>query len=115
VPGSGVYFGNDMYRTLKIFKYEDANNNGIYDQNEIPLAGREFQIGDNSVFTDNNGTATFKVKANNEYVVSESIQPGWINTTPREVGVLIDPVQDLTEARLGIAELRSHHHKRTHS
>jgi hypothetical protein len=103
VPGQDVRFGNDKYRTLKVFKFNDLNRNGKYEQNESGLNGWEFQVsgGVGQNITNSNGIATFKVKANKKYNVSESLPVGWLNSTPLDIEVQIDPTKDTTEIRFG--------------
>ncbi|NPV63683.1 MAG: VWA domain-containing protein [Methanotrichaceae archaeon] len=103
VPGPSVYFGNDRYRTLKVFKFNDINRNEVYDQNESGLANFEFQVSGvaDPNLTDSKGVTTFKVKANRKYIVSESLRVGWLNSTPLVVEVLIDPGKDVTEVLFG--------------
>lgn len=103
VPGPGVFFGNNKYRTLKVFKFNDQNKNGIYDENESGLDGWEFQVSGiaGQSLTNSKGIATFKVKANEKYLVSESLPVNWINSTPLEVTVQIDPSKDVTEVLFG--------------
>lgn len=101
--GPEVHFGNDKYRTLKVFKFNDLNKNGKYDVGEPGLPGWEFQIsgGTKPEITDAQGIATFQVKANTKYLVSESLPVGWLNSTPLDVEVWIDPARNLTEIQFG--------------
>ena len=109
VPGPDIYFGNDLLRKLQVFKFNDTDNNRLYDQNETGLPGWTFRIsGQNEgAVTDSRGVATFSVRANKEYLVSESIQPEWINTTPRDVTVYIDPVKNVTQVLFGNTRLKN--------
>lgn len=103
VPGPGANFGNDKYRTLNVFKFNDLNRDGKYKENEPGLEGWEFQVSDQAgqAFTDSKGIAKFSVKANKEYLVSESLPVNWLNSTPLEVMVQIDPSKDVTEVLFG--------------
>lgn len=103
VPGPDIYFGNDRYHTLKVFKFNDSNRNGEHDDNESGLVGWEFQVngGAGQALTDSMGVATFKVKANEKYLISESLPVGWLNSTPLEVEIQIDPAKDEIEILFG--------------
>ena len=105
VPGPDIAFGNDKYRALEVFKFNDLNKNGKYDQSEPDLAGWEFQVSSNGQIeqniTDYRGIATFKVRANTTYTVSESLLAGWLNSTPLESEIWIDPKLNKTEAIFG--------------
>jgi len=107
VPGPGVYFGNDRYRTLNVFKFDDLNKNGKYDTNERGLEGWEFQVKGiaGQQLTNSSGFATFKVKANERYLVSESLPVKWLNSTPLEALVYIDPASDMTNVSFGDYEI----------
>ena len=88
-------FGNDRWRKLTIYKFNDANQNMVSDSDEMGIGGWEFLIKDNKtglkkrVITGENGFAPYKLKSNREYVVSETTQLRWKNTTPirREIWV----------------------------
>lgn len=103
IPGLGSYFGNDRYRILSVFKFNDLNKDGKYSENEPGLQGWEFQVSNQAepAFTDSKGLATFKVRANEKYLVSESLPVNWLNSTPLEVMVTIDPSKDVTEVLFG--------------
>ncbi|MHC1630683.1 MAG: SdrD B-like domain-containing protein [Methanotrichaceae archaeon] len=99
-----LYFGNTN-NTLEIVKFEDRNANGTRDSGEPGLKDWEFIITDSStderikVYTGNDGVAHYKVKANREYIVSETLRLPWRNTTPLEKKILID--QNLIEVDFG--------------
>jgi hypothetical protein len=103
VPGDDLYFGNAKYRTLKIIKFNDLDRSGTRGPGEPGLEGWEFQIGGDArpLKTDANGIATYKAKANANYLVSESIGGAWLNSTPSTLKVRIDPARDVTEAIFG--------------
>lgn len=105
-PGPDVAFGNDMYRTLRVFKFNDVNRNKLFDENESALSGWEFQVDGQVAVTDSSGIAEFKVRANREYLVSESlvssqVRDGWQNTTELNMKVLIEPDDKLKYIRFG--------------
>jgi hypothetical protein len=72
--------------SITVFKYNDLNNSGQYDQeSESGLQGWEFTIGNESQTTDSNGKATFdNLVAGQEYEVCETFQTGWLNTDPSD-------------------------------
>jgi len=103
LPGGSLSFGNDKYRTLKVFKFNDLNINGKYDGTESGLEDWEFQVSGipGQALTNSQGVATFKAKANKRYLVSESLPVNWLNSTPLEVDVQIDPAKNVTEVMFG--------------
>jgi len=83
-----LYFGNDRYRTLTPFKFEDFNENGAHDSGEKGLPGWEFMITNNrtdervEVYANDTGFASWnELRVDREYKVSETIRVGWNNTT----------------------------------
>lgn len=106
VPGADIYFGNDMYRKLRVFKFNDSNNNKEFDANEEALSGWEFQVDGQTNKTGSNGIAEFWVRANQEYMLSENItstqsHDGWQNSTPRKIKVFINHNNSSKEVRFG--------------
>jgi choice-of-anchor A domain-containing protein len=76
----------DESGSITVFKYNDLNENGQYDQeSESGLEGWTFTIGDESQTTDSTGKATFdNLVAGQEYEVCETSQTGWINSDPSD-------------------------------
>lgn len=75
--------------SVKAFKFEDANGNGVQDAGERPLAGWVFILrmpdGTTSeAVTGTDGLAVFSgvLEQFGEYQVTETPQPDWTNTTP---------------------------------
>jgi hypothetical protein len=73
-------------------KFHDRNGNGVRDPGEEGLAGWTIELVDpvtnavlQTVVTDENGRYCFLgLTSPGTYIVREVLQPGWINTTPRE-------------------------------
>ncbi|MDO8847415.1 MAG: SpaA isopeptide-forming pilin-related protein [Coriobacteriia bacterium] len=72
---------------LDVFKYLDANENESYDDGEEMLAGWEFSLYDDedalvgSGSTDALGKLSFTGLTPGDYYVTETLKPGWENTT----------------------------------
>ncbi len=93
-PGSGdrryvedVIFCAEETGTVSAFKFNDLNENGVQDEGEQPLSGWEFtlyqddqQVGDSDT-TDANGLVSFEAPVG-DYVICETLQNGWTNSTP---------------------------------
>lgn len=85
---------------LVIYKFEDDNHNGVHDPGEAMLSGWEFTVtlesppisedavGASAImligsgFTDGDGELGFTGLLPNTYTVTETMKPGWDNTTP---------------------------------
>jgi len=74
--------------SLLIHKYEDLNGDGIHDPGEPALENWEFTVVDGesaeigSGFTDVDGELGFTELLLGTYTVTETLQAGWLNTTP---------------------------------
>jgi hypothetical protein len=92
---------------LKIFKYNDYNSNGIWEEGEPTLAGVRFNISGPQILekvSDSNGEAFAFCILQGEYVVTELIGPGWKNTTanPQRINLF---TEDIQEARFGNVQI----------
>lgn len=92
--GLGEYWNEASARTscrplearLRIVKYNDANGNRTQDPSESNLSGWQFRVtGPNNfsqvVTTDSTGQYMINGLAAGNYVITEVLQDGWINTT----------------------------------
>jgi len=99
LPGqtADVWFGNAPDRGgLIVYKYYDANEDGVYDEGEELLEGWEFTVYDSedqevgTGTTDENGMAAFDDLLVGEYTVVETLQEGWENTSGlEEVAIVV--------------------------
>jgi len=87
LPASALAAGTAL--SVKAFKFNDLNGNGVQDTGEGPLAGWVFTLllPDGTTLqatSDANGFAVFRDVAAlyGEYQVTETAQMDWINTTP---------------------------------
>jgi hypothetical protein len=98
--GAEVEFGNFEMGTLTIYKFNDTDHNGVWDDGELPLPNWEFKVkGPNGViditrYTDDKGRLSVELPANFRYSVSETIPVGWRNSTPYTQSVHINPCED---------------------
>jgi len=73
--------------SIQIFKYEDVNGNGQFDEGEEGLEGWEFTLdGGATQTTDEDGNATFENISVGEHEICENVIDGWENTDPGEDG-----------------------------
>ncbi|NLX47252.1 MAG: hypothetical protein GXY70_03675, partial [Euryarchaeota archaeon] len=88
-------FLNTRYGTICVYKYEDLNGDGEWQENEPAVGGVTITLmsGDEiagSGATDENGTICFHDLFLGDYVVMEDVPLGWYNTTEASVGVTLD-------------------------
>jgi hypothetical protein len=90
VPDDGgtahLDFGNRyIKRTLRIYKFNDLNGNGVPDPGEAGLGGWEFTIsGIGKRVTGSDGWIIINITLTdtNIYTVTETLKSGWLTTTP---------------------------------
>jgi len=83
-------FGNYEHVLVPIFKYEDVDGDGEYDEGlDVPLEGWYFvmvRLGDPATnysgYTDENGSLVLEVNRSGIYLLSEEVQPGWTPVNP---------------------------------
>ncbi len=69
------------------YVFNDANNNGAFDQNESKLSGWTLNLqsssGANQPFT-SDGTGTYNISSlcDGSYILKETLKPGWTQTKP---------------------------------
>jgi len=99
VEESGQYieveFLNTEYGRICVYKYEDLNGDGEWQENEPAVSGVTItlKLGDVVVengTTDENGTICFTGLELGEYTVVETVPTGWYNTIPVSVDVTLD-------------------------
>lgn len=79
------------------YKFDDVDRDGVPDPQEAFLAGWEITLYDaqggvvDAGLTDENGQITFSNLPCGSYTVKETPQDGWINSTPTEVVVQVEP------------------------
>jgi serine-aspartate repeat-containing protein C/D/E len=84
-----VEFGNYEWVQVPIFKYEDVNSNGLYDNGDVPIEGWYFEMtraGDPftvySGYTDENGMLVFTVDRSGIYTIVEADDPDYVHVNP---------------------------------
>jgi uncharacterized repeat protein (TIGR01451 family) len=83
-------FGNFRCVLIDVFKYEDANSNGVYDVGESPLGGWYFELYTSSGllwnygWTGETGHLYFTVCHYDEWTVVEEDREGWTHITPSD-------------------------------
>jgi uncharacterized surface anchored protein len=84
-----VYFGNCEYGDICAFKFNDTNENGIWDEGEEPLSGWTMYLmdEDNNTLatgtTNGDGRVCFTDLVPGVYIVEEELPPDWENITPK--------------------------------
>jgi len=82
---SGKDFGNLQLSTISGVIFLDQDGDGVKDNGEVGIAGWKIRLTGNkidSVFSDANGAYIFNSIQAGNYVVSEVIQAGWVQTLP---------------------------------
>ncbi|MBE3045865.1 hypothetical protein IMZ48_25640, partial [Candidatus Bathyarchaeota archaeon] len=94
-----LYFGNYEHVEVPIFKYEDMNSNGVYDNGDVPIEGWYFnmtRVGDPSTvysgYTDVNGMLVFTVDRSGIYLIDEEEREDWIHVNPSSGTSLINVI-----------------------
>ncbi len=77
------------------FKFNDANDNGVFDEGEVLLSGWEIDLTDGSTTvatttTDQTGNYNFSSLVSGVYNVMEVMQSGWIRTMPTSSPYIIN-------------------------
>ncbi|MBI5476144.1 MAG: hypothetical protein HY964_05335, partial [Ignavibacteriales bacterium] len=82
---TGKDFGNFKLATISGMKFNDLNGDSIKNTGELGLSGWKIRLTGakiDSVLTDANGNYTFANLDTGNYVISEEVQNGWIQTYP---------------------------------
>ncbi|MDD3679402.1 MAG: SdrD B-like domain-containing protein, partial [Candidatus Shapirobacteria bacterium] len=79
---TGRQFGNIQYGSVEVYKFDDVNGNGVWDENENEglLPDWEIVLGEETKTTDNDGKVVFTDLTPGQYDLSENIKEGWIQT-----------------------------------
>jgi hypothetical protein len=96
---TNVTFGNQFIEEFNIsgYKYNDLNGNGIRDPGEPGLSGWTIGIGNSTIpyyalnTTDATGNYSFINVPVGTFILNETLQPGWKNTTPLTQTACIPP------------------------
>jgi len=107
---TNVDFGNQELGDLRIFKYEDLNENGAYDSGtESGLFGWEFTVSGvpGTFVTDGSGYATIMDLVPGNYTVTETLKPDWQCTDPGPSRQKVVPVPsgDTADVQFGNKEV----------
>ena len=95
--GDDVYleFANYEIVEVPIFKYEDKNSNGVYDNDDVPIEDWYFELvryGDGltySGYTDVNGLLVLEVSRSGIYTLTEEDRVDWTHINPASGQMLI--------------------------
>jgi hypothetical protein len=104
-------FGNFQNVRICIFKYEDVNGNGRFDEGDKPLPGWNFTItgpGQQTplnLTTNETGWACVTLTGAGMFTVSEVLKAGWVNTTPVSLQVDVWSGRQVAPLRFGNFEL----------
>jgi hypothetical protein len=92
---AGLWFGMVQRTNIEVYKFSDDDEDGRHDDGEAMLAGWEFTLYDaagnelSRGITNSDGKLVFFPVPNGAYLVTETPQEGWENTTPltRELAI----------------------------
>ncbi|MBN1677609.1 MAG: hypothetical protein JW880_03640 [Candidatus Thermoplasmatota archaeon] len=93
-----LWFGNYLDVEIPIFKYEDVNSNGVYDNGDVPIEGWYFELEHvngapvYSGYTDENGTLVLVVNRSGIYTLTEEDRVGWTHINPASGTRLVNVV-----------------------
>jgi len=83
-----LYFGNFKCVEITLFKYDDVNSNGVYDNDDEPVPGWTFYLDSKygqqhlNVTTGENGTVTVKFCRADLWHIYEKYADGWCAVNP---------------------------------
>ena len=89
-------FGNFKNVSIELFKYEDVDGNGVYNEGDEPIEGWMFTVTGPCfptplvVYTDENGEAMVWITMAGTYVVTEEDREGWMHVNPESGSVSVD-------------------------
>ncbi len=91
-----LWFGNYELGNIKVYKFEDTNMNGTYDEGEEMLSDWEFELWQDMTMLDTGvtnaeGYTMFECIDPGMYTVEEILPPNWENTTPLQQDVMVEP------------------------
>jgi hypothetical protein len=81
-------FGNFENVSIEIFKYEDVNGNGVYDEGDHPIQGWMFTVEGPCfpqplvVYTNETGKITVWITEAGDYMITEEDRDGWMHVNP---------------------------------
>ncbi|UCE45947.1 MAG: hypothetical protein JSU93_03525, partial [Methanobacteriota archaeon] len=81
-------FGNFKNVSIELFKYEDVDGNGVYNEGDEPIKGWNFTVTGPCfptplvVSTDENGEIVVWITEAGIYVVTEEDKDGWVHVNP---------------------------------
>ena len=109
---TGVVFANRRIGNLHVFKFADANGNGIRDTGENPVQGISIAARDpdgmvTTMVTDLGGRADWNNVPIGSYLVTETLPAGWRATLPSAASATVDfnATTDVTFANQQIGNL----------
>ncbi len=73
-------FGNIQYGSVRVYKFNDFDANGLWDEGEIFLSGWEITLAQETKITNDNGEVFFTKLVPGQYDLSETLKEGWIQT-----------------------------------
>ncbi|MBI5476108.1 MAG: T9SS type A sorting domain-containing protein, partial [Ignavibacteriales bacterium] len=104
INASGKDFGNFQLPTISGKKFHDHNGNGIKDPEDEGLIGWKIYLSGpriDSAITDSYGDYTFVGLTPGKYLVRESIQDGWVQTTPNPDSITVTSNGSVTGINFG--------------
>ncbi|PWH17766.1 MAG: hypothetical protein DDG59_07620 [Anaerolineae bacterium] len=87
-------FTNTRYGKITVYKFEDLDNDGQWDNEESPLSDWEFDLSGpktGSGKTDSNGKLIFENLISGEYTVTENLEDEYTSTTGLMQNVTLNP------------------------
>jgi hypothetical protein len=114
-------FGNRRFR-VSGHKFNDINGNGVWDPNEPGLAGWTIRLDGTAedgttvsltTTTDDNGRYEFEDVPRGDYIISEVLEAGWIQTCPAQPGTYLVTITnaDVIDRDFGNRKFRVSGHK----
>ena len=96
-------FTNEKLGKISGYKYEDKNGNGVWDEGEPALKDWTINNGlGGSTTTDQSGYYEFtNLPVGNTYTITETLQPGWTQTSTNPSAITIAAGDDIKNVNFG--------------
>ncbi len=96
-------FTNEKLGKISGYKYEDKNGNGVWDEGEQALKDWTINngLGDSTTTNDDGYYEFINLPVGNTYTITETLQPGWTQTSTTPSAITIVAGDDIKDINFG--------------
>ena len=96
-------FTNEKLGKISGYKYEDKNGNGVWDEGEPALKDWTINngLGDSTTTNDDGYYEFINLPVGNTYTITETLQPGWTQTSTNPSAITIAAGDDIKDINFG--------------